>query len=201
MSDYKNNPPPDDFTKTRPNISLPQNDASNRKTPQSDADWAKTNYKIPVQPSPDEFGKTITNIKPIDTKKSDFGETMYPGSASPPPPADWGATQTNINASADFGSSSGDWGPAPNKTTPYFRLPEAERAKYQNLPPTPSELAEKAASEQKGGIPVWVWVTAGLMTMFFFAVAVLGFVYFFIIRDSSFQVTVKGAPPGSDVLV
>lgn len=34
-----------------------------------------------------------------------------------------------------------------------------------------------------------------------FAVAVLGIVYFFILRDTSFEVTVKGAPPGSDILV
>jgi outer membrane protein OmpA-like peptidoglycan-associated protein len=37
--------------------------------------------------------------------------------------------------------------------------------------------------------------------MFFFAIAVLGIVYFFILRDSSFEVTVKGAPPGSDVKI
>ena len=39
------------------------------------------------------------------------------------------------------------------------------------------------------------------MVMFFFALAVLGVVYFFILRDSSFEVTVKGAPPGSDVSI
>ncbi|NMS25209.1 hypothetical protein, partial [Vibrio parahaemolyticus] len=91
----------------------------------NEPDWAKTNYKIPSQPSPDDFGKTITNIKPIDTNKQDFGKTMYPGSPSPPP-ADWGATAPNVNVSgADFGAGSDDWS-GPAKTTPYFRLPEAE---------------------------------------------------------------------------
>ncbi|MFH4307881.1 hypothetical protein WAJ73_23965, partial [Acinetobacter baumannii] len=82
---------------------------------------------------------------PIDTNKQDFGKTMYPGSPSPPP-ADWGATAPNVNVSgADFGAGSDDWS-GPAKTTPYFRLPEAERAKYENLPPTPSEQAEAEES-------------------------------------------------------
>jgi outer membrane protein OmpA-like peptidoglycan-associated protein len=39
------------------------------------------------------------------------------------------------------------------------------------------------------------------MSMFFFAVAVLMLVYFFILSDRGFEATVKGAPPGSNVLV
>ena len=205
MSDNKNipGPPPDDWTKTTPNISLPNN-VTGGSGGGSEPDWAKTNYKIPNQAgNSDDFGKTVTNIKPIDTNKQDFGKTMYPGAAAQPP-GDWSATQANVNVNAsDFGSAPSDWGPGPDKTTPYFQLPEAERAKYQVLPPTPTEQAAQAQEEQKakGGIPGWVWVVAGLMTMFFFAIIVLGVVFFFILRDSSFEVTVKGAPPGSDILI
>ena len=172
-------------------------------------DWAKTNYRIPIQANPgppDDFGKTVTNIKPIDTnRRQDFGKTMYPGAAPQPPSGDWGATQANVRIpAADIGSTPSDWGtPGPDKTTPYFQLPEAERLKYQQLPPTPAEQAAQAEQEQKskGGIPGWFWVVAGLMMMFFFAVAVLGVVYFFILRDTSFKATIKGAPAGSDILI
>lgn len=207
----KPGPPPDDWTKTTPNINLPDNITGGNSGPQSsggpEPDWAKTNYRIPIQQAnPDDFGKTVTNIKPIDTNRQpDFGKTMYPGAAPQPPSGDWGATQANVNVpSGDFGSNPSDWGtPGPDKTTPYFQLPEAERLKYQQLPPTPAEQAAQAEQEKKerGGIPGWVWVVAGLMVMFFFAVAVLGVVYFFILRDSSFKVTIKGAPAGSDILV
>lgn len=216
MSDYKDKPPPppDDWTKTTPNINLPGNQANSGGGGYvgSDPDWAKTNYRIDVPQSappaprpPDDFGKTAINIKPIDVNRQDFGKTMYPGAGHSSPPADWGATQANVNIPAgDFGASSGsDWGSSgPAKTTPYFQLPEAERAKYQ-LPPTATEQAAQQAEEQKakGGIPGWVWVVAGLMTMFFFATAILAVVYFFVLRDSSFEVTVKGAPPGSDVKI
>jgi outer membrane protein OmpA-like peptidoglycan-associated protein len=190
-------PPPDDFSKTTPNIKLPENDSP-------PADWDKTNYNFPKQPAPDEWGKTVTNIKPIDTGGHDFDKTFYPGS-KPPATPEWGMTEANVNAS-DFGSRPEDFGsaePGYDKTTPYFRLPESERAKYQNLPPTPTEQAAQAEQEEKskGGVPGWVWVAAGLMTMFFFAVVVLAAVYFFILRDTSFEVTVKGAPPGSTVQV
>lgn len=151
----------------------------------------------------DDWGKTVTNIKPIDTDRQEFGKSPYPG-AREVPNADWGVTNAQIDLSqADFGSGSDDFGGAANKTTPYFSLPEAERAKYQNLPPTPTEQAARAEKEkeEKGGIPGWFWVSAGLLSMFFFAVVVLLFVFFFWLRDTSFEVTVKGAPPGSDVLV
>jgi hypothetical protein len=190
VSDYKDKPPPppDDWTKTTPNINLPGNPASSGSGYSGgEPDWAKTNYRIDVPQSappaarpPDDFGKTVTNIKPIDTNRQDFGKTMYPGASGAAQPADWGATQANVNIpSGDAGASSGaDWGSSgPAKTTPYFQLPEAERAKYK-LPPTPTEQAAQQAEEQKskGGIPGWVWVVAGLMTMFLFAVAVLGVV-------------------------
>jgi outer membrane protein OmpA-like peptidoglycan-associated protein len=187
-------PPPDDFSKTTPNFSYQDNAPD-------DADWAKTNYNVPnVQPSADEWGKTVTNIKPIDTSRPDFDKTYFPGAKAPSTP-DWGMTEARVDVSdVDFG------GPKPGeeaygKTTPYFQLPEAERAKYQTLPPTPTEEAAQQQQQAKGGIPGWFWVASGLMAMFFFAILVLGIVYFFIIRDSGFEAVVKGAPPGSSVRV
>ena len=64
MSDDKKvpSPPPDDFSKTTPNID------TSRRSPQYDAsDWDKTNYKMPRQPNPDEWGRTVANIKPLET--------------------------------------------------------------------------------------------------------------------------------------
>ncbi len=194
---YPPPPPPDDFSKTTPNIRLPENESPS-------SDWDKTNYSYPKQPAADEWGKTVTNLKPIDTERQDFDRTFYPGS-KPPGTPEWGMPEENTNV-ADFGTRPGDFGsgePGYDKTTPYFRLPEAEQAKYQNLPPTPVEQAAAAAQEEKdsGGLPGWFWVSAGLMTMFFFAIVVLAVVYFFILRDTSFEVTVKGAPPGSTVQI
>lgn len=173
------------------------------ETPPSE--WDKTNYNYPKQPAPDEWGKTVTNIKPIDTG-GDYDKTFYPGSKAPSTP-EWGMTEANVNVNAaDFGTKPDDFGSSGqtyDKTTPYFRLPEADRAKYENLPPTPVEQAVAAEQEEKakGGLPSWFWISAGLMTMFFFAVVVLAVVYFFVIRDTSFEVTVKGAPIGSTVQV
>lgn len=185
-------PPSDDFSKTTPNIPLPKSELPGN-------DWDKTNYNFPNQPAADDWGKTQVNIKPIETGGEDFGKTFYPGAKSPAAP-EWGMTEANINVNQDdFGGDRQSY----DKTTPYFQLPETERAKYQNLPPTPAEKAAQAEQETKdqGGIPGWVWVSAGLMTMFFFAIVVLLVVYFFILRDTSFEVTVKGAPPGSTVQV
>lgn len=193
-------PPPDDFSKTTPNINL-GSDAGGQN------DWDKTNYGFPKQPAADDWGKTVTNIRPIDTENQDFGKTFLPGSQSSSPQSpDWGVTNANIAVSpADFGSNPEDFGVGGgyDKTTPYFRLPEAERTKYQNLPPTPTEKAEqeKKEKEAKGGIPSWVWIGGGLLSMFFFALAVLAFVYFVILRDTSFEATVRLAPPGSRILV
>lgn len=196
MSDYKNNPPPDDFSKTTPNINVPSGDDN------GPSDWDKTNYNFPKQPAADDWGKTVTNIKPIDTNQSDMGKTMYPG-ARKATDADWGAPGRANASDADFGSAPDDFGAVNDKTTPYFNLPEAERAKYQNLPPTPTEQAARAEQEQKekGGIPSWVWILGGLFVMFFFAVVVLGIVLYLITRPTNFEIVVKSAPPGSDVRV
>lgn len=197
-------PPPDDFSKTTPNANV------GGAADNAQYDWDKTNYNFPKQPAGDEWGKTVTNIKPIDTENQnpDYGKTFYPGSqgGAVPQTPDWGMTQQNVNVNpGDVGQAPEEFGGGGgyDKTTPYFRLPEAERAKYQNLPPTPTEQAEQTRREQesKGGIPGWVWAALGILTMFGFAVIVLGLVYFFIIRDTSFEATVRLAPPGSKIQV
>jgi outer membrane protein OmpA-like peptidoglycan-associated protein len=167
------------------------------------SDWDKTNYNFPKQPEADEWGKTVMNIKPIDTSRTDYGKTIFPGAAKQPD-ADWAATRANINtaADADFGSAPSDEGYG--KTTPYFQLPEAERAKYQALPLTPAEQAAKEAEEKKakGGVPGWVWITgAGLFVFFFFLMVLAVVAAVFLWGGSNFDATVKSAPPGSDVLV
>ncbi len=194
-------PPPDDFSKTTPNVNI-----GGGSDDAQQYDWDKTNYNFPKQPAPDEWGKTVTNIRPIDTAGQDFGKTMIPGSQRAPQTPDWGMTAANVNVNpADIGSAPEDFGGGAGyqKTTPYFQLPEAERAKYQNLPPTPTEKAEQEKREQaaKGGVPGWVWASLGLFGMFLFAVVVLGLVWFFVIRDTSFTATVRLAPPGSRILV
>jgi len=199
LSDSSNNPPPDDWAKTRPNIKLPDSDDS------GGADWDKTNYNYPKQPAADEWGKTVMNIKPINTSGSDYGSAIHGTGAAKQPDGDWAATRANINVpDTDFGASPGESAGAYGKTTPYFQLPEAEKAKYQNLPPTPTEQAAQDAQEkkEKGGIPGWVWVVAGGSVIFIFFVIVLAVVgFFFLWGGSTFEATVKSAPPGSDVYV
>ncbi len=191
-------PPPDDFSKTTPNINIPGNDGS------SDNDWSKTNYKYPAQPPSDDWGNTVANVRPFDNDADDFSKTFSPSSNSPKVP-DWGVTQGNINLQQDdFGSddSSGqnqEFG----VTTPYFRLPEAERAKYQDIPPTPTEEAAEKAKEEKakGGIPGWVWISGALFSMFMFVIVALLAFYIFFWKTPGFVIVVKNAPPGSSVRV
>lgn len=209
MSDSKKipSPPPDDFSKTTPNINLPRDNAAQNA-------WEKTNYNFPAQPPSDDWGNTVANIRPIEPGEPDFGKTYLPSSNRSSPTPDWGMTQANIDLSeTDFGSGNVNQsansrqdeysGAGYGATTPYFRLPEAERQKYQNLPPTPTEKAAQEKQEQasKGGIPTWFWISGGLLSMFLFAVMVLLVVYFFILRDAGYEATVKGAPPGSSILV
>ena len=120
-------PPMDDWDKTRPNIAVPNTDFGGSN------DWDKTNYNFPKQPPSDEWGRTVTNIKPIDTGEHDFGKTQYNRGNSPSTP-EWGMTEAKIDmADANFGGRSNDNDEGYGKTTPYFRLPETERAKYENL--------------------------------------------------------------------
>ena len=200
MSDDKkvpSPPPPDDFTKTTPNIDV------SRQSPDVGSDWDKTNYRMPRQPNPDEWGRTVANIKPIETGVSpDMDKTFFPGAQKPSVP-EWGMTEARVDAAnADFGSSSQEE-EGYGKTTPYFKLPEAERAKYQNLPPTASEQAAQAAQDQKakGGVPTWLWTLLAMSAMFFIMIVGIAFVYFFFLRAVDFTVTVKGAPAGSEIWV
>lgn len=174
-------PPPDDFTKTTPNIAKPQVDEP--------AEWEKTQYgsKFSAPPA-DEWGKTVTNLKPIG-KEQDMNKTFIPGqpasrssqSAEPQKPAEpnYGATQ------------------------PFIKLPDADREKYQNLPPTPTEQAAKKqeAEKSKGGIPTWFWVASGLTVVFFFVVFVIAAVWLFFIRPTDFEVEIASLPPDARILV
>lgn len=180
------------------------NDSDIPKPPPAEDDWSKTNYKHPAQPPSDDWGGTAANVRHDDI---DFNKTFSPGSNAPKTP-DWGATQGNIRLPQDnYGSQEGggerggsDYG----ATTPYFRLPETERAKYQSAPPpTPTQEADQKRQEEKakGGIPGWLWVSGGLTAMFLFAVLMLLIVYIFILRDSGFVQVIKGAPAGSSVSV
>ena len=194
VSDSNNNPsapppPPDDFAKTTPNIKLPDNDTGS-------SGWDAQKTQHPSQPASDDWGNTVANIKPIDLSGFDTG------SSSPKVP-DWGDTRANINPD-DFGPSSagadsGDYG----KTTPYFKLPEAERAKYQNLPPTPTQQAEqeKAEAAAKGGIPGWVWAVSGISLLMIFLLLVLGVVAFIVLRPTAFVLVVNNAPPGAKIRI
>jgi len=175
------------------------------KQPPGDDDWGKTNFRHPAQPPSDDWGNTAVNVRQDDV---DFNKTFMPGANNPP--NDWGNTQGNIKLPQDVNYGGGqeneggrggdnDYG----ATTPYFRLPDAERAKYQNVPPTPTQEAETKRQEEKakGGVPGWLWVSGGMLAMFLFTVLILLIVYYFILRDSGFEQTVKGAPQGSSVLV
>ncbi len=201
MSDSKNfpkPPPPDDFSKTTPNIPISDEDKYS-------GGWGKTNYNYPAQPPADDWGNTVANYRPKDNHE-DFGDTYLPVANKPKVP-DWGITQANINIpNEDFGEkqfSSGSQNEQYGATTPYFRLPEAERAKYQNIPPTPTQEAENKKQEEKkkGGVPAWLWISGGLLSMFLFAVFVLLVVYIFLFNKTGFEVAVVNAPPGSRVMV
>jgi outer membrane protein OmpA-like peptidoglycan-associated protein len=190
-------PPPDDFSKTTPNIDV------SRRSADASSDWDKTNYNMPRQSNTGEWGRTVANIRPIDTGGSqDLDKTFFPGSKKPAVP-EWGMTEARVDmADTDFGGgASAEEGYG--KTTPYFKLPEAERAKYQNLPPSPAEQAAQTAQEQKakGGVPGWLWGLLAMLVMFFVMIIGITFVYFFFLRSVGFTVTVKGAPAGSEIRV
>ncbi len=202
MSNFNNNPP-DDFSKTSPNIPVSHDDASNS--------WDKTNYnqKYSPQPPADDWGKTVANYNISGNEEPDFNRTYMPGSEKPKVP-DWGMTEANINIAQDDFSrqgSSGGRGGGGNEsygaTTPYIRLPEAERMKYQNLPPTPTQEAaqQKEEAKKKGGIPSWLLVSGGLLAAFFFMVCVLVIIWYFFLNKTGFNITISNVPPGSDIYV
>lgn len=215
MPDNKNNPnqpPPDDFSETVPNINLPQE--LNKKT-----DWEKTNYgsggNYAPQPPADDWGKTVANYNapPPEKNEPDFDKTYFPGNQNNQPKGndDWAMTQANIKLPSDFGSKPEDFRDNQNQqrqenfdmTTPLIRLPEAERAKYQNPPPSPAQEAARAKEEQKkqGGIPAWVFISGGLMMMFLFAVVVMVASYYLFLDKKGFELVLKGVPVGSDIFI
>lgn len=195
MSDDKKFPDPDDFTKTTPNISKPGNDGP--------ADWEKTNYGGRfVAPPADEWGKTVTNVKPIGGSP-DFNKTVIPGQPAPKTP-EWGLTQQNVKLpSDDLPGNNAPAEPDYGATAPFIKLPEADRLKYQNLPPTPTEQADqqRAAEKAKGGIPTWFWVASGLTVVFFFVAFVIAAVWLFFIRATDFEIEIASLPPDAKVLV
>ncbi len=125
-----------------------------------------------------------------------------PAGQSPKVP-DWGITQDKIDIPRDddFGGEKRG-GDNFAVTTPLIRLPEAERAKYQNIPPTPTEEKAKQQEEDrnKGGVPAWLWASGGILTIFFVIVAAM-FVIWLFWKDSGFEVTITAVPPGSRILV
>ncbi len=183
------------------------NESDFPKPPNDDKhDWGKTNFKHPSQPPADDWGNTVANVR---TDDADFGKTFMPGSSNAPKTPDWGISQASIKlpGNEDFSGNADRHGSGGGNdfgaTTPYFRLPDAERAKYENVPLTPTQEAakQKEADKQKGGVPSWVWVSGGLAAMFVFSIAVLLLAWFFILGKSGYVATVKGAPAGSNVLI
>ena len=195
MSDPKKIPmPPDDFSKTTPN--MPRAD-------EMSSDWEKTNYnsKFAPQPPADDWGKTVANIPPIKDEP-DFNKTYMP--SNNPKTPDWGVTDANIKLpNHDFNDENQGNRTNYGATSPFINLPEAERAKYQNLPPTPTQAAQqkKEDDQKKKGIPGWFWAVAGLLTMFFFALISIILVYFFFLRPTGFEIIVQNPPERGEVWV
>lgn len=185
-------PPPDDFTKTTPNINLPD-DADESSGGEAPA-WDKTNYRLPAQPPAEDWGNTVN----FNTEEEDFSTSS--SSRNDPKVPDWGITRADINLDEeDFGGGghdAEDFG----KTTPYFQLPQAEREKYQNLAKSPAKAEqEQETEEESGGIPGWVWVSGALFSMFFFALIALGLIYYFFIYSPTFDLVITDVPAGSQV--
>lgn len=156
---------------------------------------------------PDDFSKTIIRSSPPKSDVTDWGKTLYGKDleqASEQP--DWGVTQPNINLSKEPSFSASNQ-PGENEqsygaTTPYFQLPENERAKYQQAQIIQEQKAAQEQTKKKsGGVPGWVWISAALLLMFTFAVLVLVGVYFIFLNKKGFDITVKGAPAGSSFFV
>jgi len=196
VSDSKKDPkvpPPDDYSKTTPNIDIPDDDS---------ADWDKTTYNVAPEAPADDWGKTVINYdSSLSSDSSDDFDDTYKGDRRSEEP-DWGMTQANVNLGGAFEAEEDtDFGEGPvdaAATQHVIHIPELDRKKFQ-IPPTPTERVEEERKEQRkqAGIPMWFWVTAGMMTMFFFAVIVLLGVYFFFLRGGGYEVVIQGAPIGS----
>lgn len=201
--------PPDDFSATTPNIKVPKRDEPSSNKPSS-SDWEKTNYNYSAKDlQSDEWSKP-----PSNTPKP-------PPNKLPAKDADWGMTQANINLPGnqsnqsnqydnpiydDFSEKRSGYGETsvgiklPRNEEPRYEEPKRQEAKYQE-PPKKETAEEKKEEKKKGGIPGWLWATAGLLGMFLFATVVLLGVYFFFLGKTGFEVVLKGVPVRSDVLV
>ncbi|QQS40344.1 MAG: OmpA family protein [Acidobacteriota bacterium] len=195
MSDSKKPPknlPPDDYSKTTPNIDIHDDESD---------DWDNTPYNAASEAPADDWGKTVINYNSsLEDKGRDEYDDTYKGSGSAEQP-DWGMTQANINLGEAFEAGDDDFGGEDvdtGVTKHVIHIPELDRKKFQ-IPPTPTEKIEEERKEKRkqGGIPAWFWVTAGLMTMFFFALIVIVGVYFLFLRGGGYEVVVQGAPIGS----
>jgi outer membrane protein OmpA-like peptidoglycan-associated protein len=195
VSDEKKSPNPDDFSKTVPNISKPKTEGP--------ADWEKTNYggRFSAPPA-EEWGKTVTNIKPIGGGH-ESNKAPAPGQPAPKVP-EWGLTEQNVKLPGEPPPTGGHISePVYGATAPFINLPEADRNKYLNIPPTPGESTAKNSQEKnsKGGIPTWFWIASGLTVVFFFVVFVIAAVWLFFIRATDFEVELASIPPDARVLV
>ncbi len=186
-------------------------------------DWSMTQNvrsssqsNTPKNQPPSDYGATIPGgyVQPPQQNQSqDFGMTL-PGYAQSrgDEGGDWQMTQTpnRPNRSTppnqgNYGASSGQSDADFGKTMPYFRLPQNEQQKAQEQKIAAKAEEKKAQEEktekEKGGIPLWAWLTSfGLLTFFFLAAVLLG-IYFFFLPENSFTVLVKGAQPNSEIFV
>lgn len=176
--------PPDDFGATTPNIKIPKSDAPSFSDAPSN-DWEKTNYNY----SSKDMGRDEWNKTAFNTPK-----------ATPPQPSrkegDWGMTQANINLPSQeqksYESDFGEKKPVYGESAVSLNLSQTnEPPKYQAPPSEKNE--EEKAEQKKGGIPGWIWASAGLLGMFLFSVMVLLAVYFIFLGKTGFDVVIKGA--------
>lgn len=220
--------------------------SSSREDYASDWEKTNFNYSIPkttptnappsAAPGPDDWGKTAVNINlPHNKPPDDFGKTFIPGQPPTPPPSSypnqsrgqqessgWDMTQANLNVPGgyeDFGGGprgGGGGGSDYHATTPFIQLPDAERAKYQNVnQPTAAAAsaagfaaAAAAAPEEKkdekrasvAAVPPWIWY-AGVAGFFLVVAVVMLVAAWLLIKPYGYDVMVKGAPPNSDILV
>ena len=99
--------------------------------------------------------------------------------------SDYGKTEVSINL--------------PRNESPRYQEPKQQEPKYQEPPRKQAE--PKKDDRKKGGLPGWLWASAGLLGMFLFAIAVLIGVYFFFLGKTGFEVAVQNVPPGSDLYI
>lgn len=187
--------PPDDFGATTPNIKIPKSDSPGFSE-QPASDWEKTNY----------------NYSPKDLGGEEWNKTAYniPKSTPPPKDAEWGMTGAQINLpnnqsnqsqqsfdDDDFGGRRADY----DKTSVGINLPKNEPPPQYQEPPSQKQEEEKAEERKRGGIPGWLWASAGLLGMFLFAVVTLLAVYFIFLGKTGFEVVIPNVPTGSILFV